>query len=80
MLEDKVATYFADAQIADLEGALTADEDSTVGSLLAASTVTKGVGQLRANFKGFAAAADVNTDVIEAYQRRVMSIITGTAK
>jgi xylose isomerase len=80
MLEDKVAAYFADKHIAELEGALMAAEDSTVASLLTASSVTKGVGQLRAGFKGFAAAANVNTDVIEAYQRRVMGIITGTAK
>jgi xylose isomerase len=80
MLEDKVAAYFADPQIADLENALMAAEDSTVAGLLAASSVTSGVSQLRAAFKGFRAAADVNTDVIEAYQRRVMGIITGTAK
>jgi len=58
MLEDKVAAYFADKHIAELEGALMAAEDSTVASLLTASSVTKGVGQLRAGFKGFAAAAN----------------------
>jgi hypothetical protein len=35
---------------------------------------------LRASFKGFEAAAAVDTDVIEAYQQRVLAIITGTAK
>jgi hypothetical protein len=79
MLEEKVAKYFADAQIADLEAALMADEDIAVGQLLTASSVTEGIGKLRADFKGFAAAAEVNTDVIEAYQQRVMSIITGMA-
>ena len=80
MLEEKVNVYFADKKAADLEAALTAPEDPTVAKLLKASSVIAGVGQLRADFKGFAAAAAVNTDVIEAYQQRVMAIITGTAK
>jgi xylose isomerase len=80
MLEEKVNEYFADKKAADLEAALTLPEDPTVAKLLKAASVTGGVGELRAGFKGFAAAAGVNTDVIEAYQQRVMAIITGTAK
>jgi hypothetical protein len=34
----------------------------------------------RSSFKGFAAAAEVNTGVIEACQQLVMAILTGTAK
>jgi xylose isomerase len=81
MLEDKVAQYFADRQAAELEAALTAPENPIVAELLSASgSVSGAVGRLRAGFKGFATAAEVNTDVIEAYQRRVMAVITGTAK
>lgn len=85
-LEGKVADYFKDDQIAELEGALTEEDGHTMDNLLVASgmmntpVIIKEVDALRANFKGFTAAAGVNTDVIEAYQRRVRQIITGNAK
>jgi hypothetical protein len=49
-------------------------------SAMKASSVSEGVGQLGSSVRAFAAAAEVNTAVIEAYRQRVMEILTGTAK